>query len=97
MKIKLANHYKSCISRVKGKKIYDYMTKSDDNEFFIDFTEIVNISISFLDESIWRLIREGKKVNIYDPDNVLKEKLNLIQIWRPLEKKMYRKNLLVQS
>ncbi|MBN2425037.1 MAG: DUF4325 domain-containing protein [Calditrichaceae bacterium] len=82
MRVLIKDYVKSCLTRNRGKDLLCKLIVSDENEYFLDFSDIQHVSTSFLDESVWKLVEMGKIVKIYDPDEVVLQQLNLIKKWR---------------
>lgn len=80
-KIKVKDFCVHCMTREKGKKFYKQLSQDPADVFEFDFADVEYVSTSFLDESVWKLASENKKVIINDPKNILEEKLNLIREW----------------
>jgi len=70
-----------CFTREKGKKFYRYLRQQNQKQMTIDFSGVEYVSIAFLDESLWKLAEEGFSIIIYDPAQVLMNKLEKISIW----------------
>ena len=91
MRILIKDFVKSCLTRNRGKDLFCKLIVLDENEYFLDFTDIQHVSTSFLDESVWKLVEMDKIVKIYDPNEVVLKQLNLIKKWKQPEFKILEK------
>lgn len=79
--IKVKDFCIHCMSREKGRQLYQELAGSSSTEFNFDFSGVEYVSSSFLDETVWKLAEENFKITVFDPDKVIEPKLHKINRW----------------
>ncbi|OGB62525.1 MAG: hypothetical protein A2Y94_07480 [Caldithrix sp. RBG_13_44_9] len=80
-KIQVKDFCQHCMTREKGKKLYQYIISLKDKMIEFDFSDIEYVSSSFLDETVWKLVEENFIIKIADPDMVIEKKLHKLNKW----------------
>ncbi|NVM01426.1 MAG: DUF4325 domain-containing protein [Candidatus Helarchaeota archaeon] len=88
---KVSDFNKFCSTRERGKKFYFYLKNLISSEvkyIILDFEDIEHVSISFLDESVIKLINEGYKLKIITSNPNIIRKIKKDFSWRNISKNL---------